>query len=215
MGAADLIFGPDGHLYVLTPIGPDNVGGRNVLRYDGTSGAFLGEFVAADSGGLKEADHMVFGPDGNWYLADHVGARVFRYNGKTGTFIDQFVSEPMGEFRSPHGLAFGPDGNLYLAVDIYGSPYPTKVLRYHGTTGALLGTVQPPNIAFDTINDLLVASMDVRLRPVPVLWRPVPRWLQVIMPIALGIVIGIAVASLARISLPPQDLRSRLNQRFR
>ncbi len=88
-------------------------------------------------------------------------------------------------------------------------------LRYHGTTGALLGTVLLPNAVFDTINDLLVASMDVRLRPVPVLWRRVPRWLQVILPIGLGIVIGIVVASLARISLPPQNLRSRLNQRFR
>jgi len=213
MGTADLIFGPDGHLYVLTPIGPDNVGGRNVLRYDGTSGAFLDEFVAADSGGLKEADHMVFGPDGNLYLADHVGARVYRYNGTTGTFIDQFVSESTGEFRSPCGIAFGPDGNLYLAVDIYGSPHPNKVLRYHGTTGALMGSL--PAKFPDTIHDLLVTSMDVRLRPVPVLWRPVPRWLQVILPIGLGIVIGIVVASLARISVPPQNLRSRLNQRFR
>jgi hypothetical protein len=108
----------------------------------------------------------------------------------------------------------GPDGDLYLGISS-ASPYPDKVLRYDGTTGALLGNFLPRNIGFGHIKDLLVARMDVRLRPVPVLWRRVPRWLQVIVPITFGIVIGIVAASLARISVRSQNLRSRLNRRFR
>jgi hypothetical protein len=33
-----------------------------VLEYNGTTGAFVGEFVAADSGGLSEPTFIVFGP---------------------------------------------------------------------------------------------------------------------------------------------------------
>jgi hypothetical protein len=114
----------------------------------------------------------------------------------------------------PRALAFGPGGHLYVSSE--GSKDRSdNVFRYDGTTGALIGPLLPTKNRFDHIKDLLVASMDVRLRPMPVLWRRVPRWLQVIMPIALGIVIGLVAASLARISLPTQNVRSRLNQRFR
>jgi DNA-binding beta-propeller fold protein YncE len=212
-GTFDLIFGPDNHLYVSTPIGPQNRGGRNILRYDGTSGAFLGEFVAADSGGLVYPGAMAFGPDGNLYVADFSNKGVFRYDGTTGAFIDQFVSNTTGELKDPRGLAFGPDGHLF--VSSYNSTGNDNVFRYDGTTGALLGALMPPRNRVDTIYDLLIAPMDVRLRAVPLPWRRVPRWLQVIMPIALGIVIGIVVANFARISRSQQNLRSRLNQRFR
>jgi hypothetical protein len=52
----DLLFGPDGNLYV------SDVGA--VKRYDGVSGAFLGDFVPPRSGGLSTPGGLTFTPPG-------------------------------------------------------------------------------------------------------------------------------------------------------
>src|SRR5882762_4191834 len=52
------VFGPDGNLYF-----PDQQGG--ILRYNGSTGAFIDKFVTAGSGGLVGSCCLVFGPDGN------------------------------------------------------------------------------------------------------------------------------------------------------
>jgi DNA-binding beta-propeller fold protein YncE len=88
-----MALGPDGNLYTTNQIGPPS----NVLRFDGTTGAFLDDFVTAESGGLLTAWVLAFGPDGDLYLASldfyqpGVGA-ILRYDGTTGTFIDVFTS---------------------------------------------------------------------------------------------------------------------------
>ena len=53
-----LLFGSDGSLYVASDFTD------NVLRYDGTTGAFLGEFVTAGSGGLSRPSGIRFGQTG-------------------------------------------------------------------------------------------------------------------------------------------------------
>ena len=71
-----MLFGPDGQddgkldLYVTSAVGSAANTGKyrptaapgtsEVLRYDGTTGAFLGTFVAPDSGGLQFPDFMTF-----------------------------------------------------------------------------------------------------------------------------------------------------------
>src|SRR4029077_15433537 len=49
---------------------------------------------------------LVFGPDGNLYVSDNVGARVLRFNGTTGALIGTFPSGP--ELNVPLGLTFTP-----------------------------------------------------------------------------------------------------------
>jgi hypothetical protein len=49
-----LLFGPDGNLYV------SNYYGNRVLRYNGTTGAYIDTFVAAGSGGLNGPTYMTF-----------------------------------------------------------------------------------------------------------------------------------------------------------
>ena len=69
-----------------------------VLRYDGSTGAFLGAFVSAGSGGLDDPTGLAFGPDGNLYVGsffDRVD-QVLRYDGATGAFLDAFVSAGSG-----------------------------------------------------------------------------------------------------------------------
>ncbi len=82
---------------------------------------------------------MVFGPDGNLYVASGRGDEVRRYNDATGAFIDVFVAPGSGGLDQPYGLAFGPDGHLYVA-----SFTNHEVLRYDGASGAFLGTFVSP-----------------------------------------------------------------------
>ena len=64
-----MVFGPDGtndgklDLYVAAA----HQGA--VYRYDGTTGAFKGVFVSVGSGRLDAPQGMVFGSDGNLYVA--------------------------------------------------------------------------------------------------------------------------------------------------
>jgi glucose/arabinose dehydrogenase len=94
---------------------------NNVLRYDGVTGAFLGEFVTAGSGGLETPDDVIFGPDGNLYVGvgllpngtSGTNNHVIRYDGTTGAFVDNFTAtQPSGIGQ----ITFGPDGNLYGTV---------------------------------------------------------------------------------------------------
>ncbi len=80
----DLVFGPDGNLYVS--LIAENV----VRRYDGITGAFIDDF--ASGGGLNGPFGLSFGPDGNLYVASHGSDSVLRYNGATGEFMDTFAT---------------------------------------------------------------------------------------------------------------------------
>ncbi|MEG3989179.1 NHL repeat-containing protein [Microcoleus sp. S28C3] len=132
-----------------------NSRGNNVLRFDGNTGNFLGEFISPGSGGLSNPDTIVFGPDGNGddksdiYVSsgekpgnsgEPTASAVLRYDGITGAFIDKFVGdnpntavdETGGLFR-PYGLAFGPDRNFYVS-----SFLSDQILRYNGKTGQFI-----------------------------------------------------------------------------
>ncbi|MEG3975109.1 hypothetical protein QT970_10865 [Microcoleus sp. herbarium8] len=133
-----------------------NTRGNNVLRFDGNSGNFLGEFIpAAKSVGLSNPDTVLFGPDGNGdgkadiYIAsgdkpgnsgEPTASAVLRYDGVTGEYIDRFVADnpntatdETGGLSRPYGLAFGPDGNFYVS-----SFLTDQILRYNGKTGQFI-----------------------------------------------------------------------------
>ncbi len=127
-GPTDLLFGPDGHLYV------SSFHNSRVLRYNGGTGAFLDEFVDPGSGGLVNPEGLVFGPDGEFYVSNSAPGvldSVLRYDGTTGAFRDEFAAVGSGGLDGAGDLLFGPDGNLYVA-----SGETDSVLRYNGTTGA-------------------------------------------------------------------------------
>jgi hypothetical protein len=130
-GCEGLVFGPDGNLYTSSNLADI------VQRFDGQTGAYLGDFVSAGSGGLNGPLGLAFGPDGNLYVASLRNNSVFRYNGTTGAYLSTFVPAHGGGLNAPVGLAFGPDANLY--VTSYFSPLASTVLRYNGQTGASMG----------------------------------------------------------------------------
>jgi sugar lactone lactonase YvrE len=81
--------GPDGNIYVA---GGD---AKDVTEFNGTTGAFIKEFVAAGSGGLSSARGVAFGPDGNLYVTSFGSSQVLKYNGTTGAFIGSFARRPV------------------------------------------------------------------------------------------------------------------------
>ncbi len=115
---------------------------NEVLRYNATTGAFVGAFVSAGSGGLNGPQDLVFGPNGNLFVSSIFSNEVIEYNGTTGAFIDEFVEDdPVtlfidedGGLDGPHGLRFGTGGDLFVA-----SINTDAVKRYNGTTGAYIG----------------------------------------------------------------------------
>ena len=97
--ARGIVFGPDGNLYV-TSRGTDQV-----LRYNGSTGAFIDAFVPARSGGLEGAFCLSFGPDGNLYVCSFGSSQVLRYDGHTGAFTGVFIPAG-GELNGPTSLVF-------------------------------------------------------------------------------------------------------------
>src|SRR6266446_4750230 len=119
--AADLLVASDG---------PANNGKfHGVLRYNGDTGAFVGQFLS-----MSRPLGMIYGPDENLYVGNLDTASINRYSGQSGAFLNTFVSGGSGGLAAPWDMTFGPDGNLYVATD-----GPTSgVLRYNGSTGAFM-----------------------------------------------------------------------------
>ncbi len=165
-----LVFGPDGNLYVsdvhagqiLRYYGPDSANPGAPDPAPGQSGAI---FVPPASGGLDAPGGIVFGPDGNLYVAssnwftssngpvysgDFPPGAILKFDGKTGAFLSTFITGGSGGLANPVGLLFGPDGDLYVsscAMDgiLQALSHTSAVLRYDGTTGAFLNTFVTPD----------------------------------------------------------------------
>jgi DNA-binding beta-propeller fold protein YncE len=131
-GPLDMTLGPDSNLYVATLA-------NTVLRYNSTTGQFIGTFVSQGSGGLSVTDPsgLAFGPDGNLYVSSGGTNQILESNGSTGAFIGPFVSAGSGNI--PGGISFGPDGNLYVC----NGNDTHEILRYSGPLNANPGSADP------------------------------------------------------------------------
>lgn len=152
--AGDVLAQPD--IYV------SNGNSNGVLRFNGSTGAFISDFVAAGSGGLNGPGGIVFGNDGNLYISSMWNNKVVRYNGTTGASLGDFVPGGSAGLNHPFSLIFGPDGHLYVA-----STGNHKIIRYNGSTGAWMddfvtaglgGLSEPRGLTFGPDGDLYVAS---------------------------------------------------------
>ena len=133
VGPAGLTFGPDGNLYVISN---DGFNPGKVLRYDGSSGAFIDVFAT----GVVIGQEIAFGPDGNLYVTNGLGNSISRFNGATGALLG-YVGLGTTGFRAPTGMAFSPTGDLYVAS------FPTNsIFRFGAATGVFQGRFSLPNL---------------------------------------------------------------------
>ena len=156
-----LLFGPSARGLQQFDLYVSNGIDQNILRFDGTTGAALGEFVASRSGGLESPTGLSFGPDGNLYVTatSYLSRRpsIIRFQGPNGTspgaLIDQFIPAYSDGKRLPFCLLFGPDGNGDGYLDLYvndaavnsGAQNGKKgsVKRFDGITGSFIDTLVP------------------------------------------------------------------------
>ena len=149
-GPTAMLYGADGNLYVLCEFS------HNVLRFNGTSGAFIDEFIstaALGAAGVTDPDDMELGPDGNFYLTSHgssVAAAIWKFSGTTGAFISNFAT--FGAAAHTHGLTLGPGGKFYL-----GDLTAGIIRQFNAVTGANLGTFAS--------NPLLTLTGDLAFAP--------------------------------------------------
>lgn len=132
-----ITLGPDSNVYVASNNG-------EVLRYNGTTGAYMNTFVSQGSGGLSglAGNCLAFGPDGNLYVSSANTNQVLEYNGSTGAFVEVFVAAGSGGLTDPRGLTFGPDGNLYVTSFNVNSG-ANGIMRYDGPLTASPGSPLP------------------------------------------------------------------------
>jgi probable HAF family extracellular repeat protein len=172
---ADMTFGPNGDLYVPSHNGPGT--GRNrILRFSGTTGTYLGEFVPYGYGGVNAITCLTFGPDvgggpngerdGNsdLFVSCALTNEVMVFSGVDGTFIKVFVTAGAGGLQSPGTHIFrAAAGQLELLV---ASRLTPAVLRYDGLTGAFIdvfasfpGVNKMEDIQFGPDGDLYVTAI--------------------------------------------------------
>ena len=104
--------------------------GSSIERFDAESGANLGTFISANSGGLTNAAGVAEGPDSNVYVTSWGSNEILRYDGMTGEFIDVFASGD-GLFR-PNNIVLRDDT---FFVSQTGTGSSGFVRRYDAHTG--------------------------------------------------------------------------------
>src|ERR1041385_6463853 len=88
-GPTAMVYDSAGNLLVL------NEFSKNVLKFNGTTGALIGTLITSTSLGavISDPDDMELGPDGNLYIMGH-GAdglvNIHRFNGTSGAYIGAF-----------------------------------------------------------------------------------------------------------------------------
>jgi hypothetical protein len=140
-----MLFGPDGALYVTSSVQSGNGGNliaeqgtSQVLRYDGSTGAFLSTFVTPDSGGLRNPSFLAF---------TETNPTTLQYDGgMTSTTSGMLLAQPAGGTRAASTASQPPGGSDFdpaaVAVSLLiaqppaapaGTPNPALALSHTRT----------------------------------------------------------------------------------
>jgi DNA-binding beta-propeller fold protein YncE len=102
-GAFASFIGLDGDLFVAT----QKTGA--VLRFDGITGEYLGEFIEAGSGGLSRPTAPLLTPDGKYLIVGDLDLNGYlRFDGQTGEYIGVFADPSTSPINGPFMPIFSP-----------------------------------------------------------------------------------------------------------
>jgi sugar lactone lactonase YvrE len=138
----DIATGPDGNLYVVS-----TSSNPAVLRYDGTTGGFLGTYVAPGAGSLGEPRGLAFDAEGKLYVSDLNTNAVHRYD-SSGQFLDDPIAGSGTTLRGPLGMTFDAQGALLVSTKYDG------ILRYDSGVVVSLSSASPTpiSVSYATVN---------------------------------------------------------------
>jgi hypothetical protein len=119
-----LQFGPDGNLYVSSGYTGSSGGSHSIKKYDGQTGAYLGD---AFTGG---AGYILFDASGSFYVSEQYANRIDKVNATTGEILQSYNSLLM----NPNGMAFHSNGDL-LVANSYGGGVAQTITEINPDTG--------------------------------------------------------------------------------
>jgi sugar lactone lactonase YvrE len=114
-GPLDLIFGPNGNLFVAngTPMSGVTNNNFGVLEYNATSGAFITTYVGSGSNGVTDPRGIAFDQEGRMYVADFDTNAIHRFDSQ-GNYLDDPVTSAASSLQSPIGMVFDAQGGLLV-----------------------------------------------------------------------------------------------------
>lgn len=147
----DILFHPDGTVLVT------GLGNAYIKRYDGNTGAYIGNFSSGYS--LDQPSKMSMGSDSLIYVTQWgpVQNKVVRF-ALNGNFVDEFTS-----IGAPKGLGHTWDAHKNFYISLFGATGGAGTVHKFDSSGNDLGTFinttildGPTSIWFDTNGDMLV-----------------------------------------------------------
>lgn len=138
---------------------------HSVKRFDATSGAYKGDLVEPNSGGLLFTQDLLWACDGHLLVTGIGNDAVLKYNKNTGAFLKKFTHGY--NLSQPTKMAIGPDSILYVSQ---WNKNKNNVARFNYTTGEFIdefasGLDGPLEITWDKFGNVYIASFftgDVR-----------------------------------------------------